>query len=110
MKILISAVVVASFNAMLGACPSLAQVTNVDRACAQDRATATVGAGDQLVLKEGKDGQPANLSDKLAKSGGIICPPTNVDNDIHAAPPGGGKIEVIPPPGTPQNQPNLQPK
>jgi hypothetical protein len=107
MKILISAVVVASLNAM-GAGTSLAQVTNADRACAQDR--ATVGAADQLVLKDGKDGQPANLSDKLAKSGGIICPPTNVDNDIHAVPPGGGKIEVIPPPGTPQNQPNVQPK
>jgi hypothetical protein len=93
---------------MSGVGPSLAQVTNADRACAQDR--ATVGTGDQLVLKEGKDGQPPNLSDKLAKSGGIICPPTNVDNDIHAPTPGGGKIEVIPPPGTPQNQPNVQPK
>jgi hypothetical protein len=108
MKSLISAIVVASFSAILAGGPSLAQVTNADRACAQDR--ATVGTGDQLVLKEGKDGQPANLSDKLAKSGGIICPPTNVDNDIHASPPGGGKIEVIPPPGTPQNQPNVQPK
>ena len=68
------------------------------------------GAADQRGSRDGKDGHPAKRGAKLAKSGGIICPPNTADNDIHAAPPGGGKIEVIPPPGTPQNQPNVQPK
>jgi hypothetical protein len=93
--------------ALAGSTPTFAQ-SSADRACAQDR--ATIGAGDQLVLREGKDGKEQNLSDKLAKSGGIICPPTGIDSDIKAPTPDGGKLQVIPPPGTPQNQPNVQPK
>ena len=89
--------------------PAFAQVTSADHACAQDR--ATVGASGELALKDkDKDGKPQDLSDKLAKTGGVICPPTNVDADIKAPTPEGGKIQVIPPPGTPQNQPNVQPK
>ncbi len=94
--------------ALLGITVVQAQVTNADRACAQDR--ATVGSGGDLAMKDGKDGQPQNLSDKLAKSGGIICPPAGIDADIKAPTPEGGKLQVIPPPGTPQNQPHVQPK
>jgi hypothetical protein len=101
MKIQLSLLVIA---ALAAAAPALAQ-SSADRACAQDR--ATVGSGDQLALKDGKD---RNLSDKLAKSGGVICPPAGIDADIKAPTPQGGKIQVIPPPGSPQNQPNLQPK
>jgi len=101
MKIQLSLVVVLGLAAVT---PSSAQ-SAADRACAQDR--ATVGAGNQLALKEGGN---QNLSDKLAKSGGVICPPANIDADIKVPTPDGGKIQVIPPPGTPQNQPNVQPK
>ena len=82
-------------------------MTSADQACARDR--ATVGTGGELALKD-KDGKPQDLSDKLAKTGGVICPPSNVDTDIKAPTPEGGKLQVIPPPGTPQNQPNVQPK
>jgi hypothetical protein len=54
-------------------------------------------------------GQNENLSDKLARSDGVLCPPS-VDPGIHAPPPGGGKTPVIPPPGSPGGDPNVQPK
>ncbi|MFY9695222.1 MAG: hypothetical protein WA776_03855 [Xanthobacteraceae bacterium] len=50
-----------------------------------------------------------NLSDKLAKSNGVICPP-NVDPAIKAPTPNAGKMPVIPPPGSPGGNPNVQPK
>jgi len=51
-----------------------------------------------------------NLSDRLADSRGVICPPAGHDPEILVAPPGGGRIKVIPPPGTPERDPNVQPK
>jgi hypothetical protein len=51
-----------------------------------------------------------NLSDRLADSKGIICPPAGVDRDINVPPPGGGELKVIPPPGSPGGNPNVQPK
>ncbi|HEX3937225.1 MAG TPA: hypothetical protein VHX43_06940 [Xanthobacteraceae bacterium] len=50
-----------------------------------------------------------NLSDKLAQSGGVICPP-NVDPAMKAPTPKGGTMPVIPPPGSPGGNPNIQPK
>ncbi len=50
-----------------------------------------------------------NLSNKLAKSNGVICPP-NVDPDIKAPTPNAGKMPVIPPPGSPGGNPNVQPR
>jgi hypothetical protein len=56
-------------------------------------------------------GAPApNLSDRLADSKGVICPPAGVDRDINVPPPGGGELKVIPPPGSPGGNPNVQPK
>jgi hypothetical protein len=52
-----------------------------------------------------------SLSDKLGKSGGVICPPNNVDPNMTApAPQGGSKMPVIPPPGSPGGDPHVQPK
>lgn len=50
------------------------------------------------------------LSDKLAQSKGVICPPERLDSAIRKAPPAGGSIEVIPPPGSPGGDPTVQPK
>ena len=41
----------------------------------------------------------ANLSEKLSRSDGVICPPQSVDWNIVTPPPGGGRTPVIPPPG-----------
>jgi hypothetical protein len=51
-----------------------------------------------------------NLSDKLSRSDGVICPPRSADREIVTPPPGGGMTPVIPPPGSPGGDPNLRPK
>ncbi len=50
------------------------------------------------------------LGDKLAKSNGVLCPPTGVDPEIHAPTPDTGNTPVIPPPGSPGGDPTLRPK
>jgi hypothetical protein len=52
----------------------------------------------------------ATLSDQLAQSKGVICPPAGVDPGIAAPPVGGGRTPVIPPPGTPGGDPMIVPK
>ena len=49
-----------------------------------------------------------NLSDRLARTDGVLCPP-NVDPDIRAPAPGSGRTPVIPPPGTSGSDP-VRPK
>ena len=51
------------------------------------------------------------LGDKLAKSDGVLCPPSGVDPEMHApAPDTGGNTPVIPPPGSPGGDPTVRPK
>jgi hypothetical protein len=50
------------------------------------------------------------LSDRLAESKGVICPPAGVDPGISVPPVGGGRMPVIPPPGTPGGDPSIQPR
>ena len=50
------------------------------------------------------------LSDQLAESKGVICPPAGVDPGIGRPPPEGGTIKVVPPPGSPGGNPAIQPK
>ena len=56
-------------------------------------------------------GNSENLTDKLAQSGGVLCP-QNADPDpaIKAPTPQTGDKPVIPPPGSPGGTPNVQPK
>jgi hypothetical protein len=50
------------------------------------------------------------LGDKLAKSDGILCPPTGVDPQMRAPTPDAGNTPVIPPPGSPGGDPSIRPK
>jgi hypothetical protein len=78
------------------------------KACAHSDAQTTVGKG-----AEGVDAQrhgTGNLSDRLAKSGGVICPPEHVDPEIKQPTPPGGAMPVIPPPGSPGGDQSIQPK
>ena len=68
-------------------------------------------------LTVGQDNKPqsaettgSSLSEKLARSDGVICPPPGVDPDIRAPTPEGGRMPVIPPPGSPGGDPNIRPK
>ena len=74
-------------------------------ACGQNR--TTVGEGGELDTKKAGG---RNLSDRLAQSGGVICPPSHVDPAIKAPTPPGGSMPVIPPPGSPGGDPSVVPK
>ena len=76
-------------------------------ACANPGAQATVGQGGDIDVSK-KDGR--DLSDQLARSGGVICPPGHVDSEIHAPTPPGGAMPVIPPPGTLGGDQSVKPK
>jgi hypothetical protein len=55
-------------------------------------------------------GSSEPLSDKLAQSKGIICPPAGVDPAMPVTPPAGGRLKVVPPPGSPGGDQSVQPK
>jgi hypothetical protein len=55
------------------------------------------------------DNAKGDLSDKLASSKGIICPPA-VDPHMEGKPPQGGPMKIIPPPGSPGGDQSVQPK
>jgi hypothetical protein len=55
-------------------------------------------------------GSSKPLSDKLADSKGVICPPSGIDQDMQVRPPSGGQLKVIPPPGAPGGDQNVHPK
>jgi hypothetical protein len=81
--------------------PSAPTQTQPDPACPPEARSNTPGTSGS--------GAP-DLSDRLANSHGVICPPAGVDPDMHVPPPGGGDIKVIPPPGSPGGSQNVQPK
>jgi hypothetical protein len=78
------------------------------KACAGSDTHATVGQGDTGGdMQMEKNG---NLSEKLARSDGVICPPAHVDSEIRAPTPPGGAMPVIPPPGSPGGDQSIKPK
>jgi hypothetical protein len=56
----------------------------------------------------GQSSEP--LGDKLAKSDGVLCPPSGVDPEIHAPTPDTGNMPVIRPPGSSGGDPSIRPK
>ena len=77
------------------------------KGCASDTPT-TMGRGSEVDQQE-RDAT-GNLSDKLARSHGVICPPQHVDPEIRQPTPPGGPMPVIPPPGSPGGDQSIQPK
>jgi hypothetical protein len=74
------------------------------------RAGAVAQAVDTKACSDSaRDLSNQNLSDKLGKTNGVICPPS-VDPGIAAPTPQAGKMLVIPPPGSPGGDPSIQPK
>ena len=69
---------------------------------------------ERLTLGDTQDtqGRPAqeSLSEKLARTDGVICPPPDLDPAIRIPAPGGGRTPVIPPPGSPGGDPSVRPK
>ena len=73
------------------------------------RADCPPGAGGPNAPAIGRESN-RTLSDQLADSKGIICPPAGVDLEMQQKPPEGGTMKVIPPPGSPGGNPSVQPK
>jgi hypothetical protein len=69
---------------------------------APDQGTITSGA------TTGQSREP--LGDRLARSDGVLCPPSGVDPEIRAPTPKTGNMPVIPPPGSPGGDPSQRPK
>jgi hypothetical protein len=85
--------------------PVMPRADQADPKACTDRKD-TVGQGDRAQRSDDK-----SLSDRLARSDGVICPPQQVDPDIRQPPPSnGGAMPVIPPPGSPGGDPSVQPK
>ena len=74
--------------------------------CAEGR--ASVSPGNEVVAPNAKKDQ--TLSDHLARSGGVICPPPAVDPAIKAPTPETGNMPVIKPPGTPGGDQSVKPQ
>ena len=96
---------IAALVIVAGGNMSLAQPANRS---AGEAATCPPGVKGDPPTVGGRSSEP--LSDKLAQSKGIICPPAGVDREMQVTPPGGGQLKVVPPPGTPGGDPNVQPK
>jgi hypothetical protein len=84
------------------------QVEQMDPKCAESGTKTTIGKGGEIDTQH-QDGKE-NLSDKLARSEGVICPPVRVDPEIEQPTPPGGNMPVIPPPGSPGGDQSVKPK
>jgi len=82
-----------------------ASAPNQNEACAPSNIRGTPAPDGATT---GQSSEP--LGDKLAKSGGVLCPPSTADSEIHAPTPEGGNMPVIPPPGTPGGDQSVVPK
>jgi hypothetical protein len=91
---------------LLGTFASLA--AQAETATPEPRAECPPGTGADPP-SVGRDSN-RTLSDQLAESKGIICPPAGVDPGMQKKPPEGGAMKVIPPPGSPGGNPGVQPK
>jgi hypothetical protein len=70
--------------------------------------------GERLTLdpqtqRPNTPGRGQNLSEKLSRDEGVLCPPY-LDPDIKVPTPDAGITPVIPPPGSPGGNPNVRPK
>jgi len=70
---------------------------------------ATVGSNNEITTPNAGKGDKT-LSEHLAQSGGVICPPPAVDPQIKAPTPNVGTMPIIKPPGTPGGDQSIQPK
>jgi len=72
--------------------------------------TQTVPQQGTLAPRAATGQNPEPLSDKLARSDGVLCPPAGVDTEMHVPTPNVGTMPVIPPPGGPGGDQGVRPK
>jgi hypothetical protein len=88
--------------------PPASTATAVADNCAPNEKSAMPRPNREPGTTTGQAGEP--LADRLAKSNGVLCPPSGVDPEIRAPTPDSGNMPVIRPPGSPGGNPNVQPK
>jgi hypothetical protein len=64
------------------------------KACA-DRERLPFGDAAHLLEKEATTG--VGSGDRLGRNDAVICPPQDLDPNIHAPAPGGGRTPIVPP-------------
>lgn len=113
--------IVASTLAAFLAGPALAQNPQTPLAPKPEAATPSTG-NEQPACPPGVDerkapslqgdttGSGRSLSRQLSDSEGVVCPPAHVDPGMVAAPPEGGSLRVIPPPGSAGGDQSINPK
>jgi hypothetical protein len=106
----LSAVLMTASSAQAPPAPTTPPAQTAPPAAANDCAPAksTLRGNIEPGVTTGQSGEP--LSDRLARSGGVLCPPAGVDPEIRAPTPDTGNMPVIPPPGSPGGDPNVRPK
>jgi hypothetical protein len=52
----------------------------------------------------------SNPSERLRRTDGVLCPPSNVDPQIRTPAPDSGTLKVVPAPGTPGGKSDVRPK
>jgi hypothetical protein len=82
--------------------------TEVAANCAPTEPLPPRGTAAQEGITTGQAREP--LADRLAKSDGVLCPPSGVDPQMRAPTPDAGNTPVIPPPGSPGGNPDVRPK
>jgi hypothetical protein len=85
--------------------PSAPPTVLAPKPCAD---ATTQGRGASRLSEGGSANQ--DLSQKLAEGNGVLCPPPTGDPIVERPPPNAGRTPVIPAPGTPGGDPNVQPK
>src|SRR5262245_44376544 len=88
--------------------PSPGPLATVRCAPVQPPATEPQGRAAPPGQTTGQSREP--LGDRLAQADGVLCPPSNIDPQMHKDTPNEGKTPVIPPPGSPGGDPNVRPK
>ena len=88
--------------------PQLVPAQGTVRCAPVQPPTAQQGTGAPPGQTTGQSREP--LSDRLAQSDGVMCPPTDIDRQMPKPPPEEGKTPVIPPPGSPGGDPTVRPK
>jgi hypothetical protein len=115
--LLFASVLIASSGASFAQAPPTSATPPAQTAPPQTSVAATGCAPTQTTqdgsvaprdTTTGKSGEA--LGDKLAKSDGVLCPPSGVDPEIHATTPNVGNTPVIPPPGSPGGDQTVRPK
>lgn len=93
---------------LAGSCSAFAQTASSSNNCTPTQTNPQQGTISPNGTATAQGSEP--LSDKLAKTDGVLCPPGGVDTEMHVPTPNAGTTPVIPPPGSPGGDQTVRPK